>query len=517
MKLNKIVICGLLLIGCSANQSNPDPTPVKTSSSIEIDLSQKFQTIHHFGASDAWTCQFVGKWPDEKRNQVADWLFSTQMDAQGKPKGIGLSMWRFNVGAGSAVNADISDEWRRTEGFLNNDGSYDWNKQAGERWFLQAAKDRGVGKFLAFTNSPPIQMTENGKAFSSVGTRANIGTANYLRFGKFLSDVVKHLQNDEKIKIDYLSPFNEPQWDWTGNGQEGTPYTNQEVYDITNKLDSIITAENIPVKIAVGEAGKLNYLYEDADKIGRGNQLESFFNQSSSKYLGNFSSVEKVISGHSYFTSAPIETVISTRKNLKNKLSTVSVPVDFWQSEYCILGDQEEVKGAGKDLGMVPALYIARLIHNDLTVANASAWNWWLAVSAYDYKDGLIYVEKNKTNGTIEDSRMLWAMGNYSRFVRPGAVRVAATGNESNINNPTGLMVSSFVHEQDKKLVVVILNYGFEEESVNLSIKGGAMSSFIPYVTSSVDGDELKPQNTVKTGEPLKIPKRSIVTLVSDL
>ncbi len=60
----------------------------------------------YFSASDAWSMQFIGLWPEEKQNQVADWLFSTENDANGQPKGIGLSLWRFNVGAGSAEQGE---------------------------------------------------------------------------------------------------------------------------------------------------------------------------------------------------------------------------------------------------------------------------------------------------------------------------------------------------------------------------------------------------------------------------
>lgn len=67
-----------------------------------IDIQQPRQTIRHFGASDAWSMQFIGKWENEQEQQkIADWLFSTENDEQGKPKGIGLSIWRFNLGSGS--------------------------------------------------------------------------------------------------------------------------------------------------------------------------------------------------------------------------------------------------------------------------------------------------------------------------------------------------------------------------------------------------------------------------------
>ena len=110
------------------------------------------QHIQHFGASDAWSMQFLGLWSEKQQEQIADWLFSTENDALGKPKGIGLSIWRFNLGAGSEEQGEASQiqPGTRTQCFLNADGTYDWSKQAGQRKFLKLAKQRGVPYFLAF-------------------------------------------------------------------------------------------------------------------------------------------------------------------------------------------------------------------------------------------------------------------------------------------------------------------------------------------------------------------------------
>ena len=49
----------------------------------------EYQVIDGFVASDAWRAQFVGKnWPMEKRNKIADLLFSQKVDKSGNPKGI---------------------------------------------------------------------------------------------------------------------------------------------------------------------------------------------------------------------------------------------------------------------------------------------------------------------------------------------------------------------------------------------------------------------------------------------
>ena len=64
--------------------------------------------MHSFGASDCWSMAMVGKYyPESKKRQIAEWLFSLETDRQGNPKGIGLSLWLFNIGAGSYEQAEI--------------------------------------------------------------------------------------------------------------------------------------------------------------------------------------------------------------------------------------------------------------------------------------------------------------------------------------------------------------------------------------------------------------------------
>lgn len=51
--------------------------PDNTFRTYYVHFDQKHQEIDNFGASDAWTFRHVGKnWPLEKRNAIADLLFS---------------------------------------------------------------------------------------------------------------------------------------------------------------------------------------------------------------------------------------------------------------------------------------------------------------------------------------------------------------------------------------------------------------------------------------------------------
>lgn len=486
----------------------------QTAGDVTLSLNAKktFQTIDNFAASDAWSCQFVGNWPAAKKNAIADWLFSMDTTSAGNPKGIGLSMWRYNLGAGSTQQGDasgIGDEWRRAASLLESNGTYNFNNQGGQQWFLTAAKQRGVSKFLAFVNSPNVQFTNNKRASAEKGL-SNLDSSQYKNFA---SDICKSLEGLRKkigVKFDYISPVNEPQWDWSDNGQEGTPYSNKEVAAITKVLGNTLKEQKLSTKILLAEAGLIAYLFTDYDKPGRGNQVYDFMNASSPLYLGNIKSVAPVMAAHSYFTTSPYSKSIELRQQLLHKVDSVK-GLSYWQSEYCILGDNNgEIDGSKRDTGMKAALYIARVIHADLAIANAAAWQWWLSISPYDYKDGLIYIDQNKMDGNYYDSKMLWALGNYSRFIRPGMKRIELASSQTD----DSLLASAYIDQRQKTIVAVVVNSGKEQR--NLHLQGLTTkrknTSIETYTTDASRKLDKQTQNGTVTIDP-----QSITTLVIHL
>ncbi len=84
-----------------------------------------------------------------------------------------------------------------------------------------------------------------------------------------------------------------------------------------------------------------------------------------------------------------------------------------------------------------------------------TSWQWWLAVSPYNYSDALVYindpagqmnVSNCKTDGIVLDSKQLWAFGQFARFVRPGMRRVetAVAGNNDPLVTASTLMISAY-------------------------------------------------------------------------
>ena len=86
---------------------------------------------------------------------------------------------------------------------------------------------------------------------------------------------------------------------------------------------------------------------------------------------------------------------------------------------------------------------LSRIVYKDFATAHNSAFQWWVTLSgadrlrppaqrtAEDCDDGLIYYDPNyATNGnqTLYFTKRYYALGQYSKFVRPGAVAHNMTG-----------------------------------------------------------------------------------------
>lgn len=228
-KFLPLVFC-LALVGCSDNETSEVPNPendedipeVSVDKIVSVDPTVKYQTIRGFGASDCWSPNYVGKYWTNHRDAITELLFSSEI-VDGQPKGIGLSQWRVNLGSGSAEQGDasgIEDESRRAESYMTENGTYDWNKCEGQRYFMNRAKEMGVPDFILFSNSPLVQYTKNGKGFSNSGMNTNLKDDCYDDYAKYMADVAKHY-TDDGYNITHISPVNEPQYNWDG-GQEGS-------------------------------------------------------------------------------------------------------------------------------------------------------------------------------------------------------------------------------------------------------------------------------------------------------
>ena len=491
--------------------------------------NQERQTIDGFGASDAWSMWQMGTWEDSLQRQVADWLFSQEVAADGSPRGIGLSIWRFNAGTGSAAQGDSAQ--------INHDTRTEcYERQTGQRRFLRLAKERGVPTFLAFYNSPPVHLTQNGLATNTGrGGTLNLRPDAYGDFAAYMADMLQQAEREDGIHFDYLCPVNEPDghWNWQGPKQEGTPATNREVARVARELSRELVRRGLTTRILVNESSDYRcMLGEHEAGWERGNEIQCFWNpDSADTYVGNLPGIAPVMAGHSYWTNTPVlrpgdpryeqEGLYGWRKRLREAFDKVEA--GFWMTELCIMSNDEEIHGGGGfDFSMEEALYVARVMHYDLTVANARSWQWWRAAGG-NYKDGLIrmYVQGERTGGRrgmgrsavrqnmVRDSKLMWTLGNFSRFVRPGAVRLDVQGPMQ----ADGVMLSAY-RNADGTVSVVAINYADTEAAVSLGIAGKKTAT--AYRTSDEEGESLKNVGRVSLKKAL-LPARSVTTFVTPM
>ena len=502
---------------------------------VTLDFNQTAQQIRNIGASGCWYSENIGRyWPEEKKKRIAELLFSKEVDETGSPRGIGLSAWRFNIGGGTAeqgVNSGIRDPQRRVECFLDQDGNYNWDKQKGYQWFLKQASLYNVSDLIAFCNTPPVFFTQNGLGYKTTKDwQSNLSKDKFTAFAEFLVTVIKHF-DEQGLHFDYLSPVNEPQWDWCyergSAGQEGCPWQNEEIYQVVKAIDEAFTRNKLETKILIPEAARLDYLYKSGvseGDINKSKQIQTFWNPDSNLYLGNTSNLCKFIAGHSYFTDNGDEQLISTRQNLARIIQQENNDLEYWQSEYCLLGDGYREGNRGRISEMDHALFLAKVIHNDLVVGQATAWHYWNAYEpgrANQPRYYLIALSPNRdgNDGDFTATKNLWALGHYSFFIRPGMKRlvIQRSDNLNDLQAAQQLMISAFVRDENGKTAVVVINYRDTEVQVKLNKRNFPSSmtnsEATQYITTQEPEINMKANNLYSLDSPVVCPSRSITTI----
>jgi len=475
---------------------------------LSLQPSRQYQTIDNFGASDSWTVEPLYHWPEAKRREVAELLFS-------KEKGAGLSSWRHNFGGG-ICNETITVPFRTVDTYDAGEGRFDFARCPGQRWMLKAAKDYGVEQFIGYAVSPPRRLTRNGFTNGTDGQGStNLKEGAEPEFARYLAGIMEHFIK-EGYPFKYLSPINEPDFEWNGvptpGSQEGSRASNGDVKRQCLAINRELKARGLKVQLVTPEA--------TSPQIGfnKNEGMSKKYGSQYGAYVTDFAAdsawreeVNPIYGYHSYWADG-LDNMVKHRKRLREELDKVKA-MRVWQTEYCQLSGPRNEGGHGRDLGMTTALNLARLVHLDLTIVNASAWQWWLGVSDGDYKDGLVYLDDiSKPTGEVYASKSLFALGQYSRFVRPGFQRIGIDGAFDSIY---GVMPSAYKDPKSGRLVLVLINNETSSHEIDLALPEGKWMQKA-WITSERPGHDIAPCQASLLGQPLVVPSRSVMTVVFD-
>jgi O-glycosyl hydrolase len=458
-----------------------------STSRMTIDESNSYQVWESFGASGAWWSQYLGGWDEPYgedtvavRDRIASYLYS-------EDDGIGLDLYRYNIGAGSAdsMNGNINDKNRRAVSFETEPGVYDWSKDENAVWFMKRVAELGAKEVVLFCNSPLERLTVNGYAHMSQKGEVNLLEENYDDFATYVCDVASHFI-ESGIPVKAISPINEPQWDWL-NGQEGCHYEPKEVVGVFRSFLSEMNerADLNDVELTGPESGEWGgRTKEYAQAILQDDVLGKYF---------------KTLDIHSYWSDSASKTSFRAWLNLHYP------DLKLRMSEWCEMVN-------GKDFTMDSAFNMADVIQEDMTILNVTSWQCWVAISDGDYRDGLIYVDK-KTHAYRVAKRM-WGYGNYTKFINPSYQRVNIETDYSDIFNLKPVAFKGVNQEGKPELVMVFINREDEKE-LKLDIQSDKEYNQYRIYTTSEDYDlEETKSGDYSNDTIIPLMKESITTVV---
>ncbi|NJP96111.1 hypothetical protein HCN51_42895 [Nonomuraea sp. FMUSA5-5] len=370
---------------------------------ITLDDQVRHQEIDGFGISTAFRRnELLKTLPEQTRREILDLWFDPV-------KGAGLTILRLGIGsapAGSPYDDMVSIQ-PEDPGGPDAPPRYVWDGDDNSQlWVAKAAQEYGVKRFFAVAWSAPGYMKDNGddKNGGRLKPEWRRAYADYLvQYTRFY--------RQEGIRITDLAFANEPDWTAPHPSMRFTPQEAAEFVKILGPLAS-------GVRLVCCESLGWNEARAYIAAIAADPEARRWV---------------KVFTGHGYGT--PVDAPLPTRR-------------PTWMSEWNPNGstwNESWYDGTGSD-----GYTIASAVHDALTFANVSGYLYWLGASKGNTR-ALLRIDEE--TGTYRVSKRMWALAAFSRFIRPGAVRIGAAG------AVPSLKVCAF-RNRDGSRVVEVLNTG---------------------------------------------------------
>lgn len=381
------------------------------------------------------------------RTEIMDLLFDQEV-------GIGCSILRTEIGCGES-KPTIEPELGV------------WNKEGDPReiWYFNEALARGVDKIYGTVWTPPKWMKTNN-SWTNGGW---LKKEHYQNFAQYLAEYVKIYRDEFGFDIYGISPANEPEYpaQW-----KSCLWSASQMKDfIENYLYPTFQQEGLTTKIMVGESG----IWSDS-------LAKPILNDGNTRHMID------VVTSHQY--QGLLIDLPTARENGKH----------LWQSELCKSNDTFHV-------GIDNAVDWAKKIHDFMTTAQANAFLFWRGAHAANNDQTLIRLD---TDDSYTISKRLYSLGHYSKFVRPGWVRIGATDKAY-----SGLRTTAYKDPETGDFAIVIVNDDRNNNRVvDFEFRNFAAGSVTPYVTDLNYNMEQLEDVAIQNGRfTISVGAESIMTL----
>jgi O-glycosyl hydrolase len=184
------------------------------------------------------------------------------------------------------------------------------------------------------------------------------------------------------------------------------------------------------------------------------------------------------------------------------------------------------LNGEGGTPGSNGIITLPQKMHNAIVHADASAYIYWQMTDTNDDESKHTLLGKAHVSNPHASKKYV-AFKHFSRYVRPGAVRIRATfadgetstGGASIYDTANALNVSAFVHDTDNTSTIVLVNMMPSSQSVTIDVSQlGAVTTYRIYVTTDSLSFQQQSDLSVSAGLIyLTAPAYSAITLVGAL
>ncbi|MCD9874300.1 glycoside hydrolase family 30 protein [Streptomyces guryensis] len=449
-------LAALLTAAATTAAALPQPTAATTAT---INGSTTYQPIDGFGFSEHFGRAAIMNGSQGLSAQHQKEILDLLLD---RSTGAGLSILRLGIDSGIQP-AD--------PGGPNATPKYVWDGvDKGQVWLAKQAKSYGVKRFYADAWTAPGYMKTNGTDANG-GTLCGLSGATCASgdwrkaYANFLVQYARFYRQ-EGIGITDLGFTNEPDWTATYDSMRLTP---AQAVEFIKTFGPIARAAGYKVACCDSFGWDQEKTYSssiEADAKARG--------------------LVTTHTGHTY--ASKVDGPLPTQKR-------------SWMSEWSPDGttwNENWDDGSGYD-----GFTVASAIHDALTKGNTSGYVYWYGASLGATR-GLIQMDGDG----YHVSKRLWAMANYSRFIRPGATRIGATASDS------ALELSAF-RNTNGTVTVVALNTSTSATPVTFDLKntGIGKGTATPYLTDATHSTAQQPTVAVgKSSLTSTVPARALVT-----
>jgi O-glycosyl hydrolase len=459
----------LLAAGCGGGSPHVSRTGSSSTTTVTINAAEQYQRIAGFGVSEGFgQAKTLMNMPGSVQQRVLSLLYSPT-------RGAGLTILRNEISPdkGFTIEPKAPSSPTAKPSYL---ALAEVGEDQGQLWFAKQIKaDYGAGVFADAWSAPGLMKNNHSPVHG--GTLCGVPGASCKSgdWRRAYADYFVQYAKDYAaagVPLSFLGPENETT---IAPPQDSMIMSPAQTANFMEILGATLARSGLSTRAECCASIGWNYAQHFAAAI----ETDKAANTATALFTS-----------HGYFVAPD------------SPLRGWSKPV--WQTEWAPFGFQP-FDPAWDDGSLSSGFTWAQNIYKGLTAANLGAflYLWGASTSGLTGPNtGLVEVKGN----TVATSGRLWAFASYSRFIRPGAVRIGTT------TSAAGLEVSAF-RNSDGSIAMVVLNSAHSRQVATFSLRGLGAAHVTPYLTDTTHQLSAQTPITVRNNAfTATLPPRSLVT-----